>query len=138
MTSNLNLFRGADTEHGAESVVGAPARRSTSASALGTSNLAPVAALDMGTEAFAIAPRGSLATPPSSTPSSTGGQTVGGDMLVMRPVAELAWDDVVFDRHGRRRIIEITRDYGRAYLEFSTGPSNWYMNREELAVEVLS
>lgn len=106
--------------------------------------LAPVAALDCAAGAAALEMRvgagtpagGHRTTPTLSTPNR-GGQTMG-DYLVLTPVADLKWDDVVVDKYGPRRIIEITRDYGRAFIDFNTGPSGWYLNAESLPVEVMS
>lgn len=61
-----------------------------------------------------------------------------GDYLVLVPVRDLKWDDFIVDEHGPRRIIEMRRDHGRAYIEFSEGPSNWYLDNELFPCERLS
>jgi hypothetical protein len=63
---------------------------------------------------------------------------MGGDMLILKRVDQLKWDDVIVDEHGRRSIIEIKRDVSGSYLEFSDGPSNWFHNAELFPVEVMS
>jgi hypothetical protein len=66
------------------------------------------------------------------------GQNMGGDMLIFKPVIDLAWDDVVCDEYGCRRIIEIKREISGSYIEFDHGPSNWFHNAELFPVEVMS
>lgn len=63
---------------------------------------------------------------------------MGGDMLIFKPVRDLAWDDVVHDEHGRRSIIEIKHEISGAYIEFDSGPSNWFHLSEVFPVEVMS
>lgn len=63
---------------------------------------------------------------------------MGGDMLILKSVGDLKWDDVVFDRNGRRRIVDITHDYDRCFIDFNDGPSGWYLNAETITVEVMS
>lgn len=59
-------------------------------------------------------------------------------MLVLVAVRDLKWDSVIVDEHGRRRITEIRRDHGRAYIEFDHGASGWYLDSELFPVEHLS
>ena len=91
-------------------------------------------ALNQEAERFSTAVGASHTSPPPNHPI-IGGQTM---MLVLTPVRDVKWDAVIFDEHGRRWIVDIVRDYNRAYITFNTGPSGWYLDAETLPVEMLS
>lgn len=107
----------------------------------------PVAAALDGTAGSAVLDMEAAATPSqqgaitraaASNLSSTKGQTMLGDLLVLVPVRDLQVGDDVVDEHGPRRVTKIERYKSSAFISFSEGKSNWYFDSEVFPVEHLS